>query len=141
MALFGKKKNTPPPQPALSVQRELPPSDILKVMTFTQAKSFRGFKRGFVKSFGLDGTALNLAYFRSKGFDFTNSAIQVMLVKANNDYGKCVRVVVDGRFLGNVYRDDGFNKEWFDHVEEGTVDKAYIKIEDPKIYLFLHWTE
>lgn len=137
MALFGKKK-TAPPQPALSVQRELPKSDIIKVLTFTQAKQFRGFKREFVKSFGLDGTALNLAYFREKGFDFTNSAIQVMLVKANNDYGKCVRLVVDGRFLGNVYRDDA-NAEWFGHVEDGSADKAFVKIEDPKIYLFLHW--
>ena len=112
MSLFNRfKKNQPVTE--YTEERTIPKKDIISVQTFTQAKSFRGFRRVRISTYGLDGVEKNFAYFREKEFDFTNAAVQIMTVKANNDFGKCLRIVVDGRFIGNVYRSDS-NAEAFD---------------------------
>ena len=148
MALFnfGKKKKSDP-VPELTDERIIPKKDILSVQTFTQSKTFRGYRRVRISTNGLDGVEKNQIYFRERGFDFTNSAVQLMTVKANNDFGKCLRIVVDGRFLGNIYR-SGANDEAFDKVLDKAVDKVYVKLEDTIIdgqyygtesYIMMHW--
>ncbi len=148
MALFnfGKKKAAPKPQ--LSEERIIPKKDIVSVQTFTQSKSFRGFRRIKISTYNLDGVEKNLAYFRERGFDFANSAVQVMVVKANNEEGKCLRIVVDGKFIGNVYKNSS-NSEAFEMAVAKKLDKVYVLIEDvilddgkyygTETYILLHW--
>lgn len=148
MALFnfGKKKATL--QPQLSEERIIPKKDIISVQTFTQAKSFRGFRRINISTYMLDGVEKNLAYFRERGFDFANSAVQVMVVKAKNDEGKCLRIVIDGKFIGNVYKNSS-NSEAFEMAVAKKLDKVHVLIEDvilddgkyygTETYILLHW--
>lgn len=150
MSLFrSKKKNEPEPAPAKSEERVIPKSDIKYVYTFTQAKSFRGFRRVGISFYGLDGVDKNLTYFGERDYDFTNSAVQIMIVKANNDVGVCLRIVVDGKFIGNVYKNSS-NAEAFDAALDKKLDKAYVKIEDTVIdgkyygteaFIMLHWPD
>ena len=147
MALFNFGKKKAAPAPVLSDERVIPKKDIISVQTFTQAKSFRGFRRVRISASGLDGVEKNQIYFRERGFDFTNSAVQVMVVKANNDLGMCLRIVADGKFLGNVYKNDG-NSEAFDKAIDKKIDKVYVKLEDKIIdgqlygtesFIMVHW--
>ena len=148
MALFNFGKKKAAPQPQLSEERIIPKKDIISVQTFTQAKAFRGFRRIKISTNNLDGVEKNLAYFRDRGFDFANSAVQVMVVKANNEEGKCLRIVVDGKFVGNVYK-SGSNSEAFDMAVDKKIDKVYMLIEDvilddgkyygTRAYILLHW--
>ena len=145
MSLFNHFKKAQPVK--YTEERTIPKKDIISVQTFTQAKSFRDFRRVRISTNGLDGVEKNFAYFREKKFDFTNAAVQIMTVKANNDFGKCLRIVVDGRLIGNVYRSDS-NAEAFDVALDKKVDKVYVRIEEKIIdgvnygsssYLMLHW--
>lgn len=165
MALFNKLKNqvkgqirdalntaasNVDPEPVLSQERPLPKKDIISVQTFTQSKNFRGFRREKVSGQSLDGVELNHKYFREEREDnFDNSAIQLMIVKANNDYGKCIRVVVDGRFMGNIYRRDNGSTEVFDAIEAKLIDKVHFQVDTSyhddgslmgySTYIMVHW--
>lgn len=164
MALFDKLKNQVKgqirdaldsaareidPEPQLTQERALPKKDIYSTQTFTQSKSFKGFRREKLSTFGLDGVELNHKYFREQyNDDFTNSAIQLMVVKARNDEGKCVRVVVDGRFMGNLYRSER-TAESFDMIVAKKIDKAHFRVETAyyadgslmgyNTYIMVHW--
>ena len=145
-ALNNAAKNVDP-EPVLSDERPLSKKDIFSIQTFTQAKSFKGFRRVTISTDNLDGVEKNMAFFRSRDFDFTNCAVQVMVVKARNDEGKCLRIVADGRFLGNVYKNIS-NYEAFDMAVNQKLDKVYLKYEDAVIdgklygtntYIMFHW--
>ena len=70
MSLFNRfKKNQHVTE--YTEERTIPKKDIISVQTFTQAKSFRGFRRVRISTNGLDGVEKNFAYFREKDFDFT----------------------------------------------------------------------
>lgn len=132
-------------EPALTQERVIPKTDILSVQTFTQSRGFKGYRRERVSIRHLDGVELNLMHFAEAGFDFTNSAIQLMVVKANNEIGICIRVVVDGRFIGNMYRSER-NAETFDNIVAKNIDKVHIRVEpmtddiqNYDVWLFAHW--
>lgn len=149
MALFkfGKKKE-PAPEP-VPLDYKTPKKDIKSVHTFTQAKGFKGFRRVRVSMGTSNVVWNNIEYFRDNGYDFTNSAIQVLVIKSDMDPGVQLKVLVDGRFLGNIYRSKS-NGEAFDAVTDKKVDNAYIKIEDTVIdgkycgtetFLMVHWPD
>ena len=137
MALFkfGKKKEPAPAPEPIPLDYKTPKKDIKFALTFTQAKSFKGFRRVRVSMGTSDVVWNNIEYFRDNRFDFTNSAVQVL-------------VLVDGRFLGYIYWSNK-NAEVFDAVTSKKADKVYIKIEDTVIdgkyygtetFLMVHWS-
>lgn len=148
--LFGKKKKKKEPAPApepIPLDYKTPKKDIKSVQTFTQANGFKGFRRVRVSMGTSDVVWNNIEYFRDNGFDFTNSAVQVLVIRSDMDPGVQLKVLVDGRFLGNIYRYEK-NAEAFDAVTDKKVDKVYVKIEDTFIdgkyygsqsFLMLHW--
>ena len=149
MALFkfGKKKESAPAPEPIPLDYKTPKKDIKFALTFTQAKSFKGFRRVRVSMGTSDVVWNNIEYFRDNGFDFTNSAVQVLVLNSDMDPGVQLKVLVDGRFLGYVYWSNK-NAEVFDAVTNKKVDKVYIKIEDTVIdgkyygtetFLMVHW--
>ena len=150
MALFnfGKKKEPVPAPEPIPLDYKTPKKDIKSVHTFTQAKGFKGFRR-IRLSMGTSNVVWNnIEYFRGNGFDLANSAVQVQVVKSDIDPGVQLKVLVDGRFLGNIYRSNK-NAEAFDAVADKKVDKVYVKIEDTVIdgkyygtetFLMVHWS-
>lgn len=148
--LFGKKKKKKEPAPApkpIPLDYKTPKKDIKSVHTFTQSKGFKGFRRVRVSMGTSDVVWNNIEYFRDNGFDLTNSAVQVLVLKSDMEPGVQLKVLVDGRFLGNIYRYKT-NAEAFDAVIDKNVDKAYVKIEDTVIdgkyygtetFLMVHW--
>lgn len=148
MSLFGfGKKKARAPAPELPLDFKVPKKDIIFVQTFTQSKNFKGFRRVRVSMGTSDVVEHNIDYFRDNGYDFTNSAVQIQTIKSDLDPGVLLKVVVDGRFLGNIYRGKG-NAEAFDAVTDKKIDKVYVKIEDAFIdgkyygtetYIMLHW--
>ena len=128
MSLLKKILKQKEPEPVFSQERAIPKKDIRSVQTFTNSKSFKGFRKAKLNEYGLDGIDLNHDYFyKTSKFDFTNSAVQLMVVKANNNEGKCIRVVVDGRFMGNVYRSK--DADLFDNIVNKKVDKVHFHVE------------
>lgn len=149
MALFsfGKKKEPAPVPEPIPLDFKPPKKDILSVQTFTQSKGFKGFRRARVSMGTSNVVWNNINYFRDNGYDFTNSAVQVLEIKSDIDPGVQLKVVVDGRFLGNIYWSSK-NAEVFDAITNKKIDKVYIKIEDTfldgkyygtEAFLMLHW--
>lgn len=147
MALMKLFKKAADPYPGLSHERKIPYTDIISTQAFIQAKSFRGYRREKISSYGLDGVERNERYFCDNDPDLTGSRIDLMVVKANNDAKKCIRVVVDGKFLGNIYRND-VNREYFNKIVKQQIDGAYVRLDtvtlDGRIqvassYLMVHW--
>ena len=148
--LFGKKKKKKEPAPApepIPLDYKTPKKDIKSVQTFTQANGFKGFRRVRISMGTSDVVWNNIEYFRDNGFDFTNSAVQVLVIRSDMEPGVQLKVLVDGRFLGNIYRYEK-NAEAFDAVIDKNVDKVYVKIEDTVIdgkyygtetFLMIHW--
>jgi len=141
--IVGRVKSEISPEAALSDERDIPKSNIKSVQTFTQSRSFKGFRRERITTHNLDGVEKNTLYFKARDYDFTNSAIQLMVVKANTDEGICIRIVVDGRFMGNMYRNER-NAETFDNIVARNIDKAHFRIEEATgsstiSNLFVHW--
>ena len=147
MALMKLFKQAADPYPGLSHERKIPYTDIISTQAFIQAKSFRGYRREKISSYGLDGVERNERYFCDNDPDLTGSRIDLMVVKANNDAKKCIRILVDGRFLGNIYRND-MNREYFNKIVKQQIDGAYVRLDtvtlDGRIqvtssYLMVHW--
>lgn len=149
MALFkfGKKKEPAPAPEPIPLDYKTPKKDIISAQTFTQAKGFNGFRRVRVSMGTSDVVWNNIEYFRDNGFDLTNSAVQVLVIKSDMDPGVQLKVLVDGRFLGNIYWSNK-NAEVFDAITDKKADKVYIKIEDTVIdgkyygtetFLMVHW--
>lgn len=149
MALFkfGKKKEPAPAPEPIPLDYKVPKKDIKSVQTFTQSKGFKGFRRVRVSMGTSDVVWHNIDYFRDNGYDFTNSAVQLQAIKSDIEPGVYLKVVVDGRYLGNIYHSSK-NGEAFDAVTDKKVDKVYVKIEDTVIdgkyygtetFLMLHW--
>lgn len=147
MALLKLFKKATDPYPGLSHERKIPYTDIISTQAFIQAKSFKGYRRGKISSYGLDGVERNERYFCDNGADLTGSRIDLLVVKANNDAKKCIRILVDGRFLGNIYRND-MNREYFNKIVKQQIDGAYVKLDTVEIdgqiqvtgsYLMVHW--
>ena len=146
--LFGKKKNKKAPAPkSLPLDFEVPKKDIKFIRTFTQADSFKGFRSVRISADTSKVVENNIDFFRDNGYDFTNCTVQLQAIKCDIDPGVKLKVVVDGRFIGNIYRGKG-NAEAFNAVMDNEVDKAYIKIEDAYIdgkyygtqgFIMLHW--
>ena len=149
MALFkfGKKKEPAPAPEPIPLDYKTPKKDIKSVHTFTQAKGFKGFRRVRVSMGTSNVVWNNIEYFRGNGFDLANSAVQVLMLNSDIDPGVQLKMLVDGRFLGNIYRSNK-NAEAFDAVTDKKVDKVYVKIEDTAIdgkyygtetFLMVHW--
>lgn len=147
MSLIKLFKKTTDPYPGLSHERKIPYTDVISTQAFIQAESFRGYRREKISSYGLDGVERNERYFCDNGADLTGSRIDLMVVKANNDAKKCIRILVDGRFLGNIYRND-MNREYFNKIVKQQIDGAYVKLDTVEIdgqiqlvssYLMVHW--
>ena len=147
MALMKLFKKAADPYPGLSHERKIPYTDIISTQAFIQAKSFRGYRREKISSYGLDGVERNERYFCDNGADLTGSRIDLMVVKADNDIKKCIRILVDGKFLGNIYRSDT-NREYFNKIVKQQIDGAYVKLDTVTIdgrtqvassYLMVHW--
>jgi len=144
--IFNSKKSDP--EPVLTQERVIPKKDILSVQTFTHSRGFKGFRRVKLSTYGLDGVELNHRYLYKKNkFDFDNSAIQLMTVKATNETGTCIRVVIEGRFVGNIYKNER-NAEIFDNIVDKNIDKVHAHVEyaeDDKgllaydTYIMVHW--
>lgn len=124
-------------EPELSYERQLPKKDIISVQTFTHSKAFKGFRREKISTYGLDGVERNHRHFAELGNDFANSAIQLMVVKANTETGNCIRIVVDGLFMGNMYRNPR-NAESYDRIVAKEIDKVHFHVEGDT-YIMLHW--
>jgi len=147
MALMKLFKKISDPYPDLSHERQIPQSDIVSVQAFIQAKTFRGYRREPISTYGLDGVERNICILRDQqNFDLTGSRIDIMTVKMANKR-KCLRILVDGKFIGNIYKND-MNTEYFDKAVKQKIDGAYVKIdtvmfegrkEATKLYLMLHW--
>lgn len=144
---FGKKKEPAPAPKQIPLDYKTPKKDIKSVHTFTQSKGFKGFRRVRVSMGTSDVVWNNIEYFRDNGFDLTNSAVQVLVIRSDMEPGVQLKVLVDGRFLGNIYRYEK-NAEAFDAVIDKNVDKVYVKIEDTVIdgkyygtetFLMVHW--
>ena len=148
--LFGKKKKKKEPAPVqepIPLDYKTPKKDIRSVHTFTQAKGFKGFRRVRVSMGTSEVVWNNIEYFRTNGYDFANSAVQILVLRSDTDPGVQLKVLVDGRFLGYVYWSNK-SAEVFDAITDKKVDKVYIKIEDTlidgKYYgmetsLMVHW--
>ena len=146
--LFGKKKKSTAPTPEpIPLDCDTPKKDIKFALDFTQAKSFKGFRRVRISMGTSNIVWNNIDYFRDNGYDFTNSAVQILVLNSDMDPGVQLKVLADGRFLGYVYWTSK-SSEAFDAVESKKIDKVYLKIEDTFIdgkyygteaYLMLHW--
>jgi hypothetical protein len=148
--LFGKKKKKKDPAPApepIPLDYKTPKKDIKFVQTFTQANGFKGFRRVSISTGTSDVVWNNIEYFRDNGCDLTNSAVQLLVIRSDMEPGVQIKVLVDGRFIGNIYRYKT-NAEAFDAVIDKNVDKVFVKIEDTVIdgkyygtqaFLMLHW--
>ena len=150
MALFnfGKKKPAPDPEP-IPLDYKTPKKDIISVQTFTQSKGFKGFRRVRVSMGTSKVVWNNIEYFRDNGYDFANSAVQVLAIKSETDPAALLKILVDGRFLGNVYRNNK-NAEAFDAIMDKKADKVYVKIEDTvkdgkyygtETFIMIHWPD
>ena len=147
MSLMKLFKKTTDPYPGLSHERKIPYTDVISTQAFIQAKSFRGYRREKISSYGLDGVERNERYFCDNGADLTGSRIDLLVVKADNDIKKCIRILVDGKFIGNIYRSDT-NREYFNKIVKQQIDGAYVKLDTVTIdgrtqvvssYLMVHW--
>lgn len=147
MALMKLFKKAADPYPGLSHERKIPYTDIISTQAFIQAKSFRGYRREKISSYGLDGVERNERYLCDNGADLTGCRIDLLVVKANNDAKKCIRILVDGKFIGNIYRSDT-NREYFNKIVKQQIDGAYVKLDTVEIdgqiqlvssYLMVHW--
>lgn len=146
---FGKKKAPAPAPKQIPLDYKVPKKDIKSVQTFTQSNGFKGFRRVRVSMGTSDAVEHNIDYFRENGYDFANRAVQIMAIVSDMDPGVYLKVVVDGRYLGNIYRSKS-NAEAFDAVTDKKVDKVHIKIEDTFIdgkyygseeFIMLHWPD
>ncbi len=150
--LFGKKKKKKEPAPApepIPLDYKTPKKDIKSVHSFTQSDSFDGFRRVRISMGTSDVVENNLDYFRNNGCDFTNSKVEVLVIKSDMEPGVQLKIMVDGRFMGNIYRSKS-NAEAFDAVTEKKVDKVYVKIEDTVLdgkyygsecFVMVHWPD
>ena len=146
---FGKKKEPAPAPEPIPLDYPTPKKDIKFALTFTQNKSFKGFRRARVSMGTSEVVWNNIDYFRDNGYDFTNRAVQVLVIRSDTDPGVQLKVLVDGRYLGNVYQSNK-NAEIFDAVTSKKVDKVHIKVEDTVIdgkyygtetFLMFHWPD
>lgn len=146
---FGKKKEPAPAPEPIPLDYPTPKKDIKCALTFTQNKSFKGFRRARVSMGTSEVVWNNIDYFRDCGYDFTNRAVQVLVLRSDTDPGVQLKVLVDGRYLGNVYQSNK-NAEIFDAVTSKKVDKVHIKVEDTVIdgkyygtetFLMFHWPD
>lgn len=149
--LFGKKKKKEPaPAPKqIPLDYKTPKKYIKSVQTFTQSESLDGFRRVRISMGTSDVVENNLDYFRSNGCDFTNSSVQLLVIRSDMEPGVQLKVLVDGRFLGNIYRSKS-NAEAFDAAVDRKVDKVYVKIEDTVLdgkyygsesFVMFHWPD
>ena len=146
---FGKKKEPAPAPEPIPLDYPTPKKDIKFALAFTQNKSFKGFRRARVSMGTSEVVWNNIDYFRDNGYDFTNSAVQVLVLRSDTDPGVQLKILVDGRYLGNVYWSSK-NAEIFDAVTNKKVDKVHIKVEDTYVdgkyygteaFLMFHWPD
>ena len=153
MALFGlgKKKQTktvPPTQPK-RIPMVPPVHEVVTSITLTQSKAFRGYRRLKISSRNSDIIENNEKYFKQCDWDFSNRTVQLMVEKIPDVNDVRVLIIVDGRFLGNLYRNDR-NAEAIDKIVSGEVDGVFIKYDEKIIdgesygseaFVFLHWPD
>ena len=119
MGLFSRKKN-------------VPKNDVFFEQEFTQAESFRGFKRAKLSTYGYKPIEKSLA--KLKPYDFTGRSITLRGIKY--DGGRCLLVLVDGNHIGTM-----FGKTYEDvykAILKGKATAAYVMVnDDEKVFLFV----
>lgn len=133
--LMNRKAKNAPPQQVFSRRSEL-----LWRKSFRQSGSFKGYRRVRLTIYKEDGVDETLRRFASSGCDFTGCSIRldhVHVYGRSSDY-KYVDVYVDDMRIGCIYSS---NAKFYPLLTEYDYDKAFIKVEDDSVYLFIRYTE
>lgn len=144
---FGKKKEPAPAPKSLPLDFKVPKKDIKFIQIFPQSESSDGFCRARVSPGSSDLVERNTDYFRKRGFE--GSSIQLMTVRSDMDPGIHLRVIVDGRYLGNIYNGK-FNAEPFAALTSRKVDRVHMEVVDTAVdgkyygsecFAMVHWPD
>ena len=129
MSLFNKIKNSVSAGSGVSVYVAGPKISRAFSVVLPQAHSFKGFRRIKLKYIDVDGCAETLDAYRSQGFDFKNSTIQIdgFDKVSNGESSRFAKVYVDGNIIGVIaeYMDKGLS-----FVFDNKFDKVFLKVEE-----------
>lgn len=103
--------------------------------TFTQSKSFKGFRRQQLTTYKEPGVEDTLSAWAKKDYNFAGATIQLQCMQLESS--QVINVYVDGQRIGCRYSSHAFYAD----LAGREYDAVHLRVDGDDVYLFVHYTD